>query len=50
MKLNILAFFDASWAPAISPAAALPFTCVAKIMAGIASGQQQNIEIIAGTK
>jgi hypothetical protein len=45
-----LAFLDASCAPATSPAASLPFTWVAKMIAGIASGQQQKIEMMAGTR
>jgi hypothetical protein len=49
MKLNILAFFDESCAPAISPAATWPLTFAAKMMAGIANGQQQKIEMMAGT-
>jgi hypothetical protein len=50
IKLKSLAFFEESMAPAISPDATLLFTCAAKMIATIASGQQQNTEIMAGTK
>ncbi len=50
MKLNIFAFFEASNAPAVSPAATLPLTWAAKITPTTPSGKQQKSEMIAGTK
>jgi hypothetical protein len=50
MKLNSFAFFDESIAPWMSPAATLPFTWAAKMIATIANGQQQTREMMAGTK
>jgi hypothetical protein len=48
--MNFLACAYASWAAAMSPAATLLLTRVAKMIAGIASGQQQKIATIAGTR
>ncbi len=50
MKLNIFAFFEASSAPAVSPAATLLFTWAAKITQTIPRGKQQNNEMIARTR
>ena len=50
MYMNILAFLEASIAPAISPLATLLFTCVEKMIDTTPKGVQQNIEMIAGTK
>jgi hypothetical protein len=51
MNINILAFLEASWAPAISPLATLLFTCVAKMIDTTPKGKQQNIvDRIAGIK
>jgi hypothetical protein len=51
MKLNILAFLEASIAPAISPLATLLFTWVAKMIDTTPRGRQQNIvDRIAGIK
>jgi hypothetical protein len=50
MKLNIFAFLEASSAPAVSPAATLPFTCAAKITPTTPRGKQQKSEMIAGTR
>jgi hypothetical protein len=48
--INFLALAEASWAAAVFPAATPLLTCVAKIIAGIASGQQQKTEMIEGTR
>jgi hypothetical protein len=48
--INFLALAEASWAAAVFPAATPLLTCVAKIIAGIASGQQQKMEMIEGTR
>jgi hypothetical protein len=50
MKLNSLAFLEASIAPWMSPEATLPLTCAAKIIATMDRGQQQNNERMAGIK
>jgi hypothetical protein len=51
MNINILAFLDASIAPATSPVCTLLFTCVAKMIDTTPKGKQQNIvDRIAGIK
>jgi hypothetical protein len=51
MNMNILAFLEASIAPAISPVATLLFTWVAKMIDTTPKGKQQNIvDRIAGIK
>jgi hypothetical protein len=51
INMNILAFLEASMAPAISPADIFPLTCAAKIIDTTPTGKQQKIVArIAGIK
>jgi hypothetical protein len=50
-SIHVSAFLEALLAPSKSPAAALVFTCAAKMIAGMPKGkQQQSVEIMAPTK
>ena len=47
---NLLAFTEASWAPATSPSAHLLLTWVEKMIAGMANGQHRRTVRIAHTR